>query len=213
MRREVAKNERKKERKKKKKTDGKNPLSRLSLRSCWPTVSLSPPPPFIFSFGIRAPAPLSSLRRPATMSKTIALFDVDGTLTVPRKVRTGKDTERGRLSIDRSLSIDRWAQRRRCLVLLSLYSFSHPLGSLNRHSTNRRPTQRRSTSSRSCARYEEMTMGRGDKEPARARVSTGRHKESDQCSTFFLSRFLLPSFSLSTHHSTSRSASSGALTS
>jgi hypothetical protein len=38
------------------------------------------------SLETRPPAFLPSLRRPATMSKTIALFDVDGTLTVPRKV-------------------------------------------------------------------------------------------------------------------------------
>lgn len=50
--------------------------------------SLPLPPSSTSSVGLRPLVPLFSLRRPATMSKTIALFDVDGTLTVPRKVRT-----------------------------------------------------------------------------------------------------------------------------
>ena len=53
--------------------------------ACWPlVVALSLP-----SLSLIAIPPLPSLfypRRPPTMSKTIALFDVDGTLTVPRKV-------------------------------------------------------------------------------------------------------------------------------
>ena len=85
--------------------------------ACWPlVVALSLP-----SLSLIAIPPLPSLfypRRPPTMSKTIALFDVDGTLTVPRKVRRrfggGREEEekerKERVNLSKR-SIDRWSRR------------------------------------------------------------------------------------------------------
>ena len=110
-------------------------------------------------FEIRPLPFFSSLRRPATMSKTIALFDVDGTLTVPRKVRGAfwgaRRTERKRQESKgecRSKSIDGRSDGAAALSLsysnLFLTLFAVTFLSIK----NRLPMPRRSTFSRSCAR-------------------------------------------------------------